>query len=151
MKYCFGVLFVSLIALLPSSLSAQREFCVGEPACIDDTLEVIIQTDGPTSVLELDEFTAGKEIEADLTTETASAEIQGWSYALKHDEAVMTITLATTAGTKGSGSPSLSAATRSVASTGCLPARQRYMVAPMAYKSVHGPCLVREWYCSKGA
>ena len=67
-------------------------------ACVVDTLEIVF--DGKSdSILEAKEAAVGTKITATVMTETKSAEIQGWSYGVSHDETILMVLSATTEGT----------------------------------------------------
>lgn len=73
--------------------------CPGESCdCVEDTLEMTF--DGLTSsVFEYETFVAGLSIETTVVTETRSEGIQGWSYGVRHDPAVLLLHELDTEGT----------------------------------------------------
>lgn len=87
-----SVVFVAAVALPPASA---REFCgvvskcsQGQDCCSEDTLEVVF--DDGTS--ELKGVAVGDTFKATVQIDVKSEGIQGWSYAIKHDKTILSVT-----------------------------------------------------------
>ncbi|MCZ6792659.1 MAG: hypothetical protein O7J95_03490 [Planctomycetota bacterium] len=85
-------LLVAAGAPLTGLRAQDRDFC--DPAmdmCSDDRFEVVFPV-GPAiddSLFEYAEFVAGTVIESGVVMNAVSARVQGWSYAVKHDPAIL--------------------------------------------------------------
>ena len=83
-------LIAATLVCAVSGLYAQpREFCAGDDMCIPDTLEIDIA--GSNELVLGEDFQPGLEVDAQVMTNTETAKIQGWSYAVKHDDAMLSI------------------------------------------------------------
>jgi hypothetical protein len=101
MKRPQGWLAFATACVLGSGLMAQEggvqvSFCAAPRPCIDDTLEAVFSNDTSTYDGATD---VGTVIPVQVKTNTVTAKIQGWSFGLKHDEALLTLDTATTVGT----------------------------------------------------
>jgi hypothetical protein len=68
-------------------------------ACLDDTLEVTFDGDS-ASVLEYEAFRQDMRIDTVIVTDTRTRGIQGWSYAVEHEDAFLTLVDVTVDGTE---------------------------------------------------
>ncbi|MBI4607274.1 MAG: hypothetical protein HY721_35360 [Planctomycetes bacterium] len=66
--------------------------------CLEDSLEVTFDRQSQ-SVLDLTPFEPGRRIETAVVLDAKSPRIQGWSYAVEHEEAFLTLEAVTVAGT----------------------------------------------------
>lgn len=68
-----------------------RELCTGDN-CVPDTLEVEFLP-GRESILEIADidFSPGATVDIEVVTETRTAQIRGWSFAVRHDKGLLTI------------------------------------------------------------
>ena len=78
---------------------ASKNGCPGERCiCSQDGLDVVFDDSG-TSILEVEEISAGHEIGIDVVMEAKSDLMQGWSYGVAHDQGLLILESATTRGT----------------------------------------------------
>lgn len=96
MRKAFRLFLIGACCAFGASLTAQQNnvenFC--DPGarddCIPDTLEIVF-VPGGTSEFVYDPFVAGTQIDCEALSETKTANVQGWSYAVAHDDAFLTL------------------------------------------------------------
>ena len=71
------------------------------PGCSEDSLEVIFEggEDDSDSVFQYDSFSKGTRIDTSIVMDTKSPRVQGWSYGVGHNNAILTLNSVTTEGT----------------------------------------------------
>jgi len=97
---CFGATFFGAL-FFGATLNAQEvvePFCVPEncndvdpDCCIPDSLEIVFEDDLDNSVFEYDTFVKDTPLTVVVVSETQTMTVQGWSYGVAHDDAILTL------------------------------------------------------------
>ncbi len=74
--------------------SLVADYCTEGDNCSDDNLAIAFEgaKEGQSNVFEYDAFAAGTKITAVFTMTTVSEGVQGWSYGVRHNEEILSIT-----------------------------------------------------------
>lgn len=95
-RWLFGLLALPAAAFPADEVVV--DFCTECPqedpeCCVDDTLEVVFDATGAEddSVFEYADFVAGMRIDTAVVCETVSEWVQGWSFGVRHDTAVLSL------------------------------------------------------------
>lgn len=97
MKRNVWVVALSFLSLSSVALAIDEEFCLppGSTDCSDDKLSVTFPAGGNTSELSLPAGSVGQTIEANVVLDAKTTGVQGYTYGVQHDTAILEILEAT--------------------------------------------------------